>query len=147
MENSPLDKEVIQHKFSGYCYSILKNEAIDCFREIERRKKHEALFSELTQSELNQMYVLDNYDLAHCEKNSCFKVMDMDIEVSSTRIAKALAALKEKNRFVILMAYFLDMTESEIARCLNLKQSTIHYHKAQSLKKLKEIMEKNGDDE
>lgn len=147
MENSPLNKEAIQCKFSGYCYSILQNEAIDYFREIERRKKHEDLFSELTQSELNQMYTFDNYDMAHSEKDICFKVMGMEIPVNNVRIAKALALLREKSRLVILMAFFLDMTESEIAEHLNLKQSTIHYHKARSLKKLKEIMEKNSNED
>lgn len=147
MGNSPLDQEVIQHKFIGYCYSILQNEATDYFRELERRKKHESLFSELTQNELNQMYIFENYDLAYRDKNSCFRVMGMDIEVSNTQIAKALAALREKNRLVILMAFFLDMTESEIAEYLNLKQSTIHYHKAKSLEKLKKILEKNSNEE
>lgn len=147
MENYPPDKEVIQYKFIGYCYSILQNEATDYIRELERRKKHEALFSELTQKELSEMYVLDNYDMVHNENNSCFEVMNMNIEVSNTHIAKALASLREKNRLVILMAYFLDMTESEIAEYLNLRQSTIHYHKARSLKKLKEIMEKNSNEE
>lgn len=42
---------------------------------------------------------------------------------------------------MILMAYFLDMTEKEIAETLNLVQSTVHYHKADSLKLLKKIME------
>ncbi len=39
------------------------------------------------------------------------------------------------------MSFFLDMSEADIAKQLNLGQSTIHYHKANSLKELKKIME------
>lgn len=33
------------------------------------------------------------------------------------------------------------MSEADIARQMNLGQSTVHYHKANSLKELKKIME------
>lgn len=147
LEKSPLDKDAIRYKFCGCCYSILQNEAIDYFREIKRRLKYEALFSELTQNELKQMYVFDKYDMTHGETEHCFKVLNMDVEVNDSQIAEALAKLKAKNRLVILMAYFLDMTETEIAEYMNLKQSTIHYHKVTALKKMKKIMEKSSHEE
>lgn len=37
------------------------------------------------------------------------------------------------------MLYFLDMTEKEIAVYLKLVQSTVHYHKDNSLKLLKRL--------
>lgn len=47
----------------------------------------------------------------------------------------------EGKRKIILMSYFLDMTEKEIAECMNLVQSTVHYHKADSLRLLKKLLE------
>ena len=47
----------------------------------------------------------------------------------------------EKKREIILMLYFLDMTEKEIAVCLKLVQSTVHYHKDDSLRLLRKLME------
>ena len=36
---------------------------------------------------------------------------------------------------------FLDMTDTEIAKYMNLVRSTIHHHRVSSLKSLKKIME------
>ena len=49
--------------------------------------------------------------------------------------------MSEQKRKVILMSYYLDMSETEIAKQLNLKQSTIHYHKESSLELLKKYLE------
>ena len=49
--------------------------------------------------------------------------------------------LPVKKREIILMIYFLDMTEKEIAECLKLVQSTIHYHKDDSLRLMRKLME------
>ena len=46
-----------------------------------------------------------------------------------------------KKREIILMLYFLDMTEKEIAACLKLVQSTVHYHKDDSLRLMRKLME------
>lgn len=70
-----------------------------------------------------------------------FQVMDMNIPVKDDSISGALKKLPERNRLIILMAYFGDMTEKEIAGYLKLVQSTVHYHKAESLRLLKKIME------
>lgn len=70
-----------------------------------------------------------------------FKVMDMEISVRNDDISRALKKLPEQKRIIILMTYFLEMTEKEIADCLHLVQSTVHYHKADSLRLLRKWME------
>ncbi|NBH14788.1 hypothetical protein D3Z36_11540 [Lachnospiraceae bacterium] len=69
-----------------------------------------------------------------------FQVMDMKVPFNGEDISDALRRLPEKKRTEIFMAYFLDMPEKEIAESLNLVQSTVHYHKADSLKLLKKIL-------
>ena len=49
--------------------------------------------------------------------------------------------LPELKRNVILMVFFLDMTEQETAEVLHKVQSTVHYHKKHSLKLLKKFLE------
>ena len=44
------------------------------------------------------------------------------------------------------MSYYLDMSDTEIARQLNLRQSTIHYHRTSSLKTLKQYLEAKADE-
>ena len=70
-----------------------------------------------------------------------YPVMGRQVPVRDEWICKALKKLPIKKREIILMLYFLDMTEKEIADCLKLVQSTIHYHKDDSLRLLRKLME------
>ena len=129
--------ETNQKLFDSYCKRILKNEAIDCFREIQKHRQREIFFSELSEKEWKQLYMEDEYDLDTCN----FQVLGYDVEVKDALIAEALKFLSDKKREVVLLAYFLDMSDTEIAKLLNLRQSTIHYHRTSSLKSLKEFLE------
>ena len=138
MERSSSGRNEINQKlFDSYCKRILKNEAIDCFREIRKHRQREIFFSELNEKEWKQLYMEDKYDL----ETSNFQVQGYNVEVKDTLIAEALKLLSEKKRDVILLAYYLDMSDTEIAKLLNLRQSTIHYHRTSSLKSLKEFLE------
>ena len=135
--------ETNQKLFDSYCKRILKNEAIDCFREIQKHRQRELFFSELSEKEWKQLYMEDEYDLDTCN----FRVLGYDVEVKDALIAEALNLLSDKKREVVLLAYFLDMSDTEIAKLLNLRQSTIHYHRTSSLKSLKEFLEERTNED
>ena len=135
--------EINQKMFDSYCKRILKNEAIDCFREIQKHRQREIFFSELGEKEWKQLYMEDEYDLDTC----IFHVFGYEVEVKDALIAEALNLLTDKKREVMLLAYFLDMSDTEIAKLLNLRQSTIHYHRTSSLKSLKEFLEERTNED
>lgn len=135
--------ETNQKLFDSYCKRILKNEAIDCFREIQKHRQREIFFSELSEKEWKQLYMEDEYDLDTCN----FHELDYDVEVKDALIEEALNLLSDKKREVVLLAYFLDMSDTEIAKLLNLRQSTIHYHRTSSLKSLKEFLEERTNED
>jgi len=56
-------------------------------------------------------------------------------------LSEALKHLPEKKRNVILLSFFMDMTDTDIARNMNLVRITIHHHRVSSLQALKKIME------
>ncbi len=130
------EKEIVRRKFCTYCIKVLHGEALNYFDELERQRKREVNFSELLQKELDALYCCDDYDLA-----DYFSVMGRQIPVRDELVSKALKKLPSKKRDIILMLYFLDMTEKEIATCLKLVQSTVHYHKDDSLRLLRKLME------
>ena len=74
-------------------------------------------------------------------------MLGYDIEVKDALIAEALQSLTEKKRNVILLSYFMEMSDAEIAREMNLVRSTVHEHRKRSLELLKNIMEGNTDEE
>lgn len=48
-------------------------------------------------------------------------------------------------REIKLLSYFMDMSDAEIAREMNLVRSTIHEHRRRSLEQMKKIMEETID--
>ena len=144
MEQSSSEKQSrIRKQFDSFCKTLLKNEMIDYERERSYRLKHEVSFSELTQEELSRMTNTDEYIV----ESEVFLVIDYDVEVKDELIGEALKYLPEKKRNVILLSFFMDMTDTEIAKHMNLVRSTIHHHRVSSLQALKKIMEGIRNDE
>ncbi len=144
MEQSSSEKQSrIRKQFDSFCKTLLKNEMIDYERERSYRLKHEISFSELSQEELSRMTNMDEYIV----ESEVFRVLDYDVEVKDELIGEALKYLPEKKRNVILLSFFLDMTDTEIAKHMNLVRSTIHHHRVSSLQTLKKIMEGIRNDE
>ena len=138
---SSQDELTVMHQFGRLCQLALDGEAADYFRHLEYRANYEVNFSDMTEQELDSIFVTDEYNL----DNSHFQVLGYDIEVKDTLLVEALQALTEKKRNVVLLSYFLEMTDVEIARKMNLVHSTIREHRIRSLELLKKLMEENMD--
>ncbi len=144
MEESSSEKQLrIKKQFDSFYKTVLKNEMIDYERARSYRLKHEVSFSELTEGELEQLKTDDEYIV----ESEMFRVLDYDIKVKDELIGEALKYLPEKKRNVILLSFFMDMTDTEIAKHMDLVRSTIHHHRVSSLQALKKIMEgiRNGE--
>ena len=126
-----------RNQFDRICKLALKGEAVDYYRHIAYRQEHEVLLSELSQKEQNRLFTVDEYKA----ENKCFQVLGYDIEVKDALLAEAIQSLSEKKRKVVLLSYFMDMSDAEIARVMNLVRSTVHEHRRRSLELMKEIME------
>ena len=61
-------------------------------------------------------------------------------------VAEALNSLPENKRDIILLLYFLDMTDGEIGEQLNLVRSTVQYRRTSILRELKKFMEEKGNE-
>ena len=138
---SSQDELTVMHQFDRLCQLAWDGEAADYFRHLEYRANYEVNFSDMTEQELDSIFVMDEYNL----DNSHFQVLGYDIEVKDTLLVEALQALTEKKRNVVLLSYFLEMTDVEIARKMNLVHSTIREHRIRSLELLKKLMEENMD--
>lgn len=136
-KSSSSDGLTIRNQFDRICKLALKGEAVDYHRHMAYRQKHEILFSELPEWKLNQMFSEDEYET----ENQWFKVLGYDIEVKDALIAEALQSLSERKREVVLLSYFMDMSDAEIARKMNLVRSTVHEHRIRSLELMKKILE------
>lgn len=88
--------------------------------------------------ELCQIISVDEYPSDY----HSFVVLGYDVAIKDSLISAALQSLPAHKRDVVLLSYFLDMPDTEIARRMQLVNSTIHYHRTSSLKLLKQFIEK-----
>ena len=140
MELSPSDKGRIEHQFDSFCKLVLVCEMKDYKKMILRKMAKEILFSELI---LIYGYDLEHKKVGQEEIKDIFsiKVMGFDITIKNMLIAEAVLSLTEKGRNIVLMSFFLGMTDKEIGKMLHLGQSTVNYHKNNNLKKMRKFME------
>lgn len=131
-----------QHAFDSYCKKVLRYEAFNGYREISRRQKCEALFSELSEEELAQLAVYDRYPWEY----TAFPVRGAVILIEDDRLAEALGALPQDNRDIFLMYWFLDMADREIAECMNMTRRTVNTRRQKAYRLLKELMGGEADE-
>ena len=134
----PADEETIMHQFDRLCQKSLKGEAVNYYRYMDNRRKREITLSELSEEEFEKFATIDEYFFEYQH----FSVLDYDIKVRNELLAEALNDLTYRRRSVVLLSYFLDMSDTDIARRMNLVRSTVNEHKKISIKMLRKIMEK-----
>ena len=120
---------------------MLRDESRNYKKQLARRAEKEINLSELSEAELSQLYAMDEYP----SDSTYFDVLEYRVAVKDDRLAEALAALPSKKRDVILLSYFLDMTDTEIAEKLKVVGSTIHRRRTSSLEELKLRLEVKED--
>lgn len=119
----------------------MKNEARNCYYEHKRRNIRETSFEQLSEQELEQIAALTAYDEYFLDIYT-FHVLGNEIKITDENIAAALNALPEEKRNIILLSYFLNLTDREIGKLLSLMRRTVTKRRASTLEKLKKIMEK-----
>lgn len=129
--------------FNGFCKAVLRNEAIDAIRERKYRKKHEVTFSDLSPQEENQLFVYDQY-FVDDEAEQSFVVGGK--EITAKLLAEALHSLPEEKREAVLLYYFFDMSETEIAKLCNIPRTTVRYRRESSFELLKRYLEERAYD-
>ncbi|HGM3508802.1 TPA: RNA polymerase sigma factor [Clostridioides difficile] len=81
------------------------------------------------------------------DKPTVFAVNGQTVIVDSEKLAKALLCLSERRREIILMCYYLQLKDKQIAALLGKPRTTVNYQKNAALKQLRTEMEKKNDEE
>lgn len=131
----------IRCAFNGFCKRALKNEAINAGQERKRKKFHEVSFSDLTPHEERQLYTVDKYFENENEPDS-FSVGGL--KITAKLLSDALHSLPEEKKNAVLLYYFFDMTDAEIAELGNVPRSTVQYRRTSSFELLKRYLEDNA---
>ena len=130
----------IQNQFGGFCVKVLKNEARYIQREYAHRREQEKSLDELTANELEQTASKDRY----FNDEHVFEVMGIPVVVTGNLLADAIAQLPEEKRNVILLSYFLGMSDREISERMNVVRQTISKRRLVTLNELRKYLIKEG---
>lgn len=123
--------------FDAFCKHTLKNETINAGVERKRRRHWEVSFSELTQTEEQQLRYIDVYS----PERRTFPVPGGIVEVTDGALGKALDTLTNQRRDIVRLSYLLGLTDNEISQCLGVGCSTVQYRRTSTLKQLRKLME------
>ena len=99
-------------------------------KELARRAKHEISFCEIPELELNQLGVSDEYSLEFTS-----------FDVFGTEVREAIKKLSERRRNVVLMFYFLELPDAEIAEILDISRNSVYRNRMCSLKLIRDMYE------
>lgn len=131
-------------QFDRYCKMILKEEMIDYYRHLNYIQRNEISLSALSEKERERLSKEDEYEV--CDY-TVFQAFEYDIRVRNFLLAEALDSLAEDGRTVVLLAYYLDMSDAEIAERMHCVRSTSYRIRKKTLKKIKKKMEELMDEE
>ena len=139
MITNSIYEKTIEHQFDSFCKTVIRNFARDIYDENKRRNERLVSLEALTMAELSQLSIFDDYDSNYIIMAS----YDYDIRIEDVLIAQAIGQLTKRKQDIILLSFFLSMTNADIATLMDLAESTVHYHKTNALKELKELMEEH----
>ena len=115
---------------------VVRHVVKDYQKKLKRRQKGETLFCELPEIVVENLAVWDDYDTDY----TIFNVCGSDIRICDDELAEALKHLSERNRENLLMYYFLEMSDTEIAKRQNISRSGVFQNRHNSLELMKKIL-------
>ena len=129
--------------FHAFCLKVIKSTAIDLKKKAARKEYYEISFEGLGPSAEEMFAYMEDFfgevddGLIHIG----------GLAISPELVAEAIRSLPEEKQKAVLMYYFEDMSDMEIARVLNIPRSTVQYRRKSSFRPLKKYLEENADED
>lgn len=127
----------IENQFDYICKRAMDDERKDYMKVLSRQSKREISFSDISDYLVNQFATTDNYSTDF----QIFTLNGLSVGIENDLLSEALHELPYKKREILLMYYFMDMSDSEIAELLKLNRSTVYRHRTSGLALIKKFME------
>ena len=129
-------QKTIQCQFDCKLKRVVKGIVRNYRKELKRRRNKEISYCELPEIVVENLAVWDDYDTDY----TIFNVCGNDIRVYDDELAEALKQLSERNRETLLMYYFLEMNNEEIAKKQNISRSGVFQNRHNSLVLMKKLL-------
>ena len=129
-------QKTVQCRFESCLKKVVRHVVKDYQQELKRRKEKEIPFCELPEIVVEKIAVWDDYDTDY----TFFNVCGMNIRIYDDELAEALKQLSARNRENLLMYYFLEMNNEEIAKVQNITKSGAFQNRHNTLEAVRKIL-------
>lgn len=138
--NTSSFEHIVRIQFNALMMTVIKCTVKSRNRQFARRSKHEILFCELSDAKNLECGTTDKYS---CDYIS-FEVLNFTMQISNEKLAVALYKLSSKERDIILLHYFQNISDQEIAELYHVSRSAVYRRRSNGLKKLKVLLKKRN---
>ena len=126
--------------FAAYCKTSICNAIRKGRIEKRNRAKWEIPLSETTDDDFLHACTDMNPTETAAQETVSFQVQGEQINVADIELGQALSRLTPKKREILLMSYFWEMSDSEIAEILGIGKSTVQWWRTNSTKRLRDLI-------
>lgn len=130
-------ENAIRLQFDCLARKVIGTTVKDYNRELGRRAKRETPFCELSEMELNHIGIYDEYSIEF----TTFDVLGDKIRIYDEQLCEAIEKLTERRRNILLMSYFLEMTDAEIASVMEMERFSVCRNRLRTIKLIRDMYE------
>ena len=140
---TPSDQEMLEvNTFKSLIHRAIQFEYASWCKERDKKRAQEFSFDPGDEDKVSSEIV--QYD-EYAFESYVIREVDQEFHFRNESLAKALCALDEVNRRIILEYFFLDMTDREIGEQMELNLHTVTMQRERSLKKLWRLLSEEDD--
>ena len=134
-------QKTVQCRFESCLKKVVRHVVKDYQQGLKRRKDKEIPFCELPEIVVEKLAVWDEY----MSDYTVFEVCGVEIRVLDEELSEALKQLSERNRENLLMYYFLEMSDTEIAKAQKISRAGVFKNRYRALQNLKKTLTKESE--
>lgn len=127
-------EKAIRLQFDCLIRKVIDRTVKNYYRELGRRAKHEIPFCDVTETDLNHVAATDEYSLGY----TVFPVYGAEVHVYDDRLCEAIKVLSERQRNIVLMFYFLEMSDIEIGQIIGISRCSVYRSRMRALNIIRE---------
>ena len=118
------------HQFDCAIKTVIRHRAIDFYRAIRRSEKKEMPFAEIMDDLLNSIGTEDTYSTDYV---AVFEVCGEKVSIEDEQLARALKAIEERKRNIVLQYFFIGDTDTYIGKMLDCSRANVTKCRIQAL--------------
>lgn len=140
-----ISAEVMEHKrysFEVFFKRVLINKARNLHKKRKQQQEQEISFSDMPVETIMSFSYEDQYDLS---LSSSYVWQGERVKFENKALGEALRLLLPKYREILMLSYFMDCSDAEIAARLAIPISTVGARRRNAIQRLRERMDKTDE--